>query len=66
MCSAGDSINVNPWPWLTSRSAAEEMAEQVAQWPTLYPGCDGVDLDIEGGAGDAPGVGENIAYFVRK
>ena len=40
----------NPWPWLTSQSAAEEMAERVAKWPTEY-NCDGIDLDLEEGAG---------------
>ena len=35
------SIGVNPWPWLTSREAAEAMAEQVAQWIPTY-GIDGI------------------------
>ena len=30
----------------------EAMAAEVAQWPAKY-GCDGVDLDIETGAGAA-------------
>jgi hypothetical protein len=59
------SVQINPWPWLTSRSAAEEMAEKVARWPTEY-GCDGIDLDIEDGAGDAPGAGQNMIYFIQK
>ena len=29
-------MKVNPWPWLTSRSAAEDMAEKVAEWPEKY------------------------------
>ena len=57
---------MNPWPWLTSRQAAEQMAGQVAKWPEMYPGCDGIDLDIEEGAGNAPGVDTNIVYFVKK
>ena len=27
------SLKPNPWHWLTSRAAAEEMAEKVARWP---------------------------------
>jgi hypothetical protein len=27
------------------------MAAEVAKWPSLY-GCDGIDLDIENGAGE--------------
>ena len=41
------------------------MAEKVAQWPEKY-GCDGIDLDIEDGAGDAKGAGTNMIHFVRK
>jgi hypothetical protein len=55
----------NPWPWLASQAAAEAMAVQVAQWPSLYK-CDGIDLDIEAGAGDHSGAGQNMVYFVRK
>ena len=41
------------------------MAEKVATWPELY-GCDGIDLDIEDGAGDAKGAGPNMIHFIRK
>ena len=41
------------------------MAEKVAEWPEKY-GCDGIDLDIEDGAGDAKGAGKNMIHFVRK
>ena len=41
------SVNINPWPWLVSRDAAEAMAEQVATWFDDYV-LDGIDLDIEG------------------
>ena len=58
-------MKVNPWPWLTSRSAAEDMAEKVAEWPEKY-GCDGIDLDIEDGAGDAKGAGKNMLYFIKR
>ena len=58
-------MKVNPWPWLTSRAAAEDMAEKVAEWPEKY-GCDGIDLDIEDGAGDAKGAGKNMLYFIKK
>ena len=59
------SVQINPWPWLTSKSAAEAMATKVAQWPEKY-GCDGIDLDIEDGAGDAAGAGANMIHFIRK
>ena len=45
------SLAPNPWAWLTSREAAEAMAEEVATWRELY-NIDGIDLDIEAGAGD--------------
>jgi hypothetical protein len=59
------SMHPNPWPFLESVEAAEAMAAQVAQWPSKH-GCDGIDLDIETGAGAAPHVGENLAAFVKK
>lgn len=59
------SLNPNPWAWLESASAAEAMAAQVATWPSKY-GFDGIDLDIETGAGDAAGAGPNMMAFVRK
>jgi len=58
------SLKPNPWPWLVSSSAAVAMAEEVATWSTKY-GCDGIDLDIESGAGDASGVGPNMFMFIR-
>lgn len=60
-----NSLHPNPWPFLTSKAAAEEMAVKVATWPELY-GCDGIDLDLESGAGDAAGAGENMMHFVHK
>jgi hypothetical protein len=59
------SMHPNPWPFLESVEAAEAMAAQVAEWPKKY-GCDGIDLDIETGAGSAPHVGANLAAFVKK
>ena len=59
------SVKINPWPWLESREKAEAMAAEVATWPERY-GCDGIDLDIEDGAGDAPGAGPNMIHFVAK
>lgn len=59
------SSKIKPWHWLESKEAAEKMAERVAQWPELY-GCDGVDLDLEDGAGDTPKAGPNMIHFVRK
>jgi len=59
------SIDPNPWEWLTTRDKAEEMAEIVATWPDLY-GCDGIDLDIEAGAGSRNEAGPNMVYFIQK
>jgi len=59
------STKINPWSWLTSKEKAEEMAAQVAKWPEMY-GCDGIDLDIEDGAGNAHGAGANMVHFIRK
>merc|ERR1719340_80554 len=59
------SIKPNPWHWLTSRDAAEKMAEKVAKWPELY-GCDGIDLDLEEGAGSNKIAGPNMVHFVKK
>jgi len=58
------SIHPNPWPFLASSSAAESMAREVATWTSKY-GCDGIDLDIETGAGDASGVGPNLMTFIK-
>lgn len=41
------------------------MAEKVATWPDLY-NCDGIDLDIEEGAGSKPEAGPNMVHFVRR
>jgi len=59
------SIKPNPWHWLTSKAAAEEMAVKVAKWPELY-GCDGIDLDLEEGAGSNKIAGPNMVHFIRK
>jgi len=59
------SIQYNPWHWLTSKEAAEAMAEKVATWPDLY-NCDGIDLDIEEGAGSKPEAGPNMIHFIKK
>lgn len=41
------------------------MAVEVSTWPEKY-GCDGIDLDIEEGAGDHELASENIIHFVNK
>ena len=41
------------------------MAERVATWPQKY-GIDGIDLDLEDGAGDTPKAGPNMIHFVKK
>jgi len=55
----------NPWKFLESKDAAIEMAKSVAQWDTLY-GCDGIDLDIETGAGSQSGASKYLPVFVAK
>merc|ERR1712168_1698509 len=59
------SQNPNPWPWLVSKAAAEAMAAKVATWPAEY-GCDGIDMDIEEGAGSTAESGVNLVYFLQK
>ena len=58
-------MDYNPWRWLTSQSAAEAMAEQVATWFDKY-NVDGIDLDIEEGAGSKPDSGVNMVHFIRR
>ena len=58
-------MNPNPWEWLTSQEKAEKMGEQVARWKQDY-GIDGIDLDIEEGAGSAKRAGPNLVHFIRK
>ncbi len=58
------STSINPWPWLTTPEAARAMAHKVAGWKQL--GADGVDLDIEDGAGNDPRAGRNLIEFVRE
>jgi hypothetical protein len=53
------------WDFLSSKEKAEAMAVEVAKWPKLY-GCDGIDMDIETGAGNAPGAGQHLAEFTIK
>ena len=59
------SKDIVPWRWLRNRRAAERMAEEVATWPEVF-GCDGVDLDLEEGAGDHPDAGRNMIHFIRR
>merc|ERR1712106_67429 len=59
------SIKPNPWYWLLTREAAEAMAVKVAEWPEKY-GCDGIDLDLEEGAGAKEEAGPNMIHFIRK
>jgi len=59
------SLKPNPWHWLTSKEAAEEMAAKVAEWPEKY-GCDGIDLDLEEGAGAHKEAGPNMIHFIKK
>ena len=41
------------------------MAEKVALWPSLY-GIDGIDLDLETGAGDTQTAADNMVIFVKR
>ncbi len=41
------------------------MAEKVAEWPRQYQ-CDGIDLDLEEGAGAHKKAGENMIHFIRR
>eukprot|EP01084_Bolivina_argentea_P006442 12235_1 len=41
------------------------MAAQVAQWDTKY-GADGIDLDIETGAGNSQNAANNLVIFAKK
>merc|ERR1712086_92583 len=59
------SIKPDPWHWLLTREAAEAMAVKVAEWPEKY-GCDGIDLDLEEGAGAKEEAGPNMIHFIRK
>ena len=59
------SLKPNPWHWLTSKEKAEAMAEKVAKWPEMY-NCDGIDLDLEDGAGARPEAGPNMIHFIRR
>ena len=59
------SLDPNPWEWLTTKDKAEGMAEIVASWKDLYA-CDGIDLDIEEGAGQQEEAGYNLVHFIRK
>merc|ERR1739848_627456 len=59
------SSKIKPWPWLESKAAAEKMAERVAEWPERY-GIDGIDLDLEDGAGNTPKAGPMMIHFVKK
>jgi len=58
------STTPNPWEFLTSTAKAEAMAAQVVQWRKF--GIDGIDMDIETGAGDAAGAGAASVAFFKK
>jgi len=53
----------NPWKFLESEEAAVEMAKHVAGWDTAY-GCDGIDMDIETGAGSQHGASLYLPIFI--
>ena len=41
------------------------MAEKVAEWPKKY-NCDGIDLDLEEGAGSNKIAGPNMIHFIKR
>ena len=58
----GESYSLKPWSWLSTNEQAEHMAKQVAsQWPSSI---DGIDLDIEGVAGNASS--STLLTFTKK
>jgi len=59
------SKDPNPWKWLKTKEAAEDMAVVVGHWKQQYK-IDGIDLDLEAGAGDNPEAGVNVYYFIKK
>lgn len=61
----GYSQKFKPWKWLTSKKRAEDMAERVSLWPDLY-GCDGVEVNIESGAGNEKGAQKHLLDFIKK
>ena len=61
----GYLYSLEPWSWLESQSTAESMAAEVAVWDTKY-GADGIDLDIETGAGNSQTAGNNLVAFAKK
>ncbi len=56
---------ISPWNWLTTREKAEAMAEEVSQWRLLY-NMDGIDINIESGAGDDIDASANLIHFIEK
>mmetsp|Transcript_50757 Transcript_50757/g.99466 ORF Transcript_50757/g.99466 Transcript_50757/m.99466 type:complete len:329 (+) Transcript_50757:49-1035(+) len=55
----------NPWAFLETKEAAEAMAVEIAKWPAAF-GCDGIDMDLETGAGTSTNAVKNIPYFAAK
>ena len=61
----GEAYSEKTWAWLQTKEAALAVAKNVSQWDTLY-GADGIDLDIEGTAGNDPNAAENLVYFAQQ
>eukprot|EP00486_Rosalina_sp_Unknown_P001628 CAMPEP_0201565370 /NCGR_PEP_ID=MMETSP0190_2-20130828/4449_1 /ASSEMBLY_ACC=CAM_ASM_000263 /TAXON_ID=37353 /ORGANISM="Rosalina sp." /LENGTH=317 /DNA_ID=CAMNT_0047982767 /DNA_START=25 /DNA_END=978 /DNA_ORIENTATION=+ len=61
----GEAYSKHAWSWLKNTSTAEAMAAEVASWDTKY-GADGIDLDIEGAAGNAANAGPHLQHFADK
>lgn len=56
------SLDTNGWrKWFGSADSARQLAQQVSQWQ-----CDGVDMDIEQGAGDDETMANNMVVFVQE
>jgi hypothetical protein len=56
------SMDTQGWKkWFGNADSAKHLASQVAQWP-----CDGIDLDIEDGAGNDGDVAANMLVFAQE
>ena len=60
----GQVYGEKPWPFLATSEAAQAAAQKVAGWFSTY-NIDGIDLDIEGSAGDSTNDASNAIVFVN-
>ena len=55
----------NTWLFLTTPERARAMAAEVATWESKY-GVDGIDIDLEWGAGNDAAVIQNVVVFIAE